>query len=71
MYLLTIYLYKTSIIIVLEGIKMFCCAGLFVGVTVGSVLGGPWTFTAPAIGFGLGLFGDIKLMRGSHGSHEG
>jgi len=50
---------------------MFCCVGLFVGFYVGSVLGGPWTVIAPAVGFGLGLLGDMKLVRGGHGSHEG
>ena len=46
---------------------MLCCVGLFGGVYVGQSLGGHWTFTAPAIGFGLGLYGDMKLMRGMHG----
>lgn len=49
---------------------MLCCAGLFVGFAVGSALGGPWTFIAPAAGFGLGLIGDIKLMGSFHGGHE-
>jgi len=54
---------------------MLCCLGLFVGLAVGSATGGPWTFIAPAAGFGFGLMGDMKLMRGhhtnngSHGSH--
>jgi len=51
--------------------KMLCCLGLFAGFALGSMLGGPWTFIAPAIGFGLGLLGDMKLMRGKHGSHGG
>ena len=46
---------------------MLCCVGLFGGSFVGQSLGGHWTFTAPAIGFGLGLYGDMKLMRGMHG----
>jgi len=50
---------------------MLCCLGLFVGFALGSSLGGPWTLIAPAIGFGLGLVGDAKLMRRSHGGHGG
>ena len=50
---------------------MLCCLGLFAGFALGSMLGGPWTFIAPAIGFSLGLLGDTKLMRGSHESHGG
>ncbi len=50
---------------------MLCCLGLFVGFAIGSMLGGPWTFIAAAIGFGLGFMGDMKLMRGSRGSREG
>ncbi|MEM2911663.1 MAG: YHS domain-containing protein [Candidatus Bathyarchaeia archaeon] len=50
---------------------MLCCLGLFAGVAIGSYLGGPWTIIAPAMGFGLGLIGDMKLMRGSHKGHEG
>ena len=46
---------------------MLCCVGLFGGLAVGQSLGGSWTVTAPAIGFGLGLYGDMKLMRGMHG----
>lgn len=42
---------------------MLCCFGLYGGVAVGQSLGGHWTITAPAVGFGLGLFGDMKLMR--------
>ena len=48
---------------------MLCCAGLFGGLIVGQSLGGHWTITAPAIGFGLGLVADMKLMRGMHGLH--
>jgi len=51
--------------------KMLCCLGLFAGFALGSMLGGPWTFIAPAIGFGLGLLGDMKLVHGKHGSHGG
>lgn len=50
---------------------MLCCLGLFVGAAIGSMLGGPWTYTAPTIGFGLGLIGDMKLMRGRHAGHGG
>ncbi len=50
---------------------MLCCAGLFGGLFVGQSLGGHWTFTAPAIGFGVGLYGDMKLMRGMHGRSSG
>jgi len=50
---------------------MLCCLGLFVGLAFGSTLSGPWTFIAPAIGFGLGFMGDTKLMRSSHGGQEG
>ena len=49
---------------------MLCCLGLFGGLYVGQSLGGHWTFTAPAIGFGLGLYGDTKLMRGMHGHNS-
>lgn len=50
---------------------MLCCLGLFAGFALGSMLGGPWMVIAPAMGFSLGLLGDMKLMHGSHGSHEG
>ena len=46
---------------------MLCCVGLFGGAYVGQSLGGHWTITAPAVGFALGLYGDMKLMRGMHG----
>lgn len=49
---------------------MLCCVGLFGGLAVGQSLGGSWTVTAPAIGFGLGLYGDMKLMRGMHGKNS-
>lgn len=45
---------------------MLCCAGLIGGLAVGQYLGGPWTFIAPAAGFGIGLVGDMKLMKGHH-----
>lgn len=45
---------------------MLCCVGLFGGLAVGQSLGGHWTITAPAIGFGVGLYGDMKLMHGRH-----
>jgi YHS domain-containing protein len=51
---------------------MLCCLGLFAGLAVGSATGGPWTFIAPAAGFGFGLLGDMKLLRGdrkNNGSH--
>ena len=46
---------------------MLCCVGLIGGLAVGNSLGGHWTITAPAVGFGLGFYGDMKLMRGMHG----
>ena len=42
---------------------MFCCLGLVAGFTVGSVLGGPWALIAPVAGFGLGLIGDLTLVK--------
>jgi hypothetical protein len=42
---------------------MLCCVGLFGGAYVGQSLGGHWTITAPAVGFAVGLYGDMKLMR--------
>ena len=56
---------------------MICCIGFFAGLAVGSAMGGPFTFIAPATGFGLGLMADMKLMGGHHknngsdGSHGG
>ena len=49
---------------------MLCCIGLIGGMAVGQSLGGTWSVAAPAIGFGLGLYGDMKLMRGMHGHGE-
>ncbi len=50
---------------------MLCCAGLIGGMAVGQYLGGPWTFVAPAAGFGLGLMADMKFMKGHHhGAHH-
>jgi len=50
---------------------MLCCIGLVAGFAVGSVLGGPWAFIAPAAGFGLGLMGDFTLIKqGLHGIHK-
>jgi hypothetical protein len=49
---------------------MLCCVGLFGGYYVGQSLGGHWTITAPAIGFGLGFIGDMKFMRGMHGQNS-
>lgn len=45
---------------------MLCCVGLIGGSVVGQALGGPWTFIAPAAGFGIGLVADMKMMRGLH-----
>jgi len=45
---------------------MLCCVGLIGGLAVGQYLGEPWTFIAPAAGFGIGLAGDMKFMRGHH-----
>ena len=45
---------------------MLCCVGLFGGLAVGQMLGGPWTIIAPAAGFGIGFLADMKLMKGLH-----
>jgi hypothetical protein len=45
---------------------MLCCVGLIGGMAVGQSLGGPWTYIAPAAGFGIGLIGDMKFMKGMH-----
>ena len=45
---------------------MLCCIGLIGGMAVGQSLGGPWTFIAPAAGFGIGLVADMKFMHGHH-----
>jgi YHS domain-containing protein len=45
---------------------MLCCVGLVGGMAVGGYMGGPWTFIAPAAGFGIGLVGDMKFMKGMH-----
>ena len=45
---------------------MFCCVGLIGGMAVGQSLGGPWTYIAPAAGFGIGLVADMKFMHGMH-----
>ncbi len=50
---------------------MLCCLGLFVGFVIGSLLGGPWSFIIPAIGFILGFIGDTRLSRGFHKGHGG
>ncbi len=47
---------------------MLCCVGLIGGMAVGQSMGGPWTYIAPAAGFGIGLIGDMKFMKGMHGS---
>lgn len=41
---------------------MLYCVGLFAVLFVGQYLGGPWIFIAPAIGLGLELIGDMKIM---------
>ena len=46
---------------------MLCCVGLFGGLAVGQSLGGPWTYIAPAAGFGIGFLADMKMMKGMHG----
>jgi len=45
---------------------MLCCVGLIGGLAVGQSLGGPWTYIAPAAGFGIGLVADMKFMHGRH-----
>ena len=49
---------------------MFCCVGLIGGMAVGQSLGGPWTYIAPAAGFGIGLVADMKFMKGMHGKKD-
>lgn len=44
---------------------MLCCVGLIGGMAVGQSLGGPWTYIAPAAGFGIGLVADMKFMHGT------
>ena len=46
---------------------MLCCVGLIGGLAVGQSLGGPWTYIAPAAGFGIGLLADMKFMHKMHG----
>lgn len=45
---------------------MLCCVGLIGGLAVGQSLGGPWTYIAPAAGFGIGLLADMKFMHKMH-----
>jgi len=45
---------------------MLCCAGLIAGFYIGLTLEGVWSFITPALGFVLGLIGDMKLLRGRH-----
>jgi len=45
---------------------MLCCIGLVGGMAVGQSLGGPWTYIAPAAGFGIGLVADMKFMHRMH-----
>jgi len=49
---------------------MLCCVGLIGGVAVGQSLGGPWTFIAPAAGFGIGLGADLIFMHGTRKKAE-
>jgi hypothetical protein len=50
---------------------MLCCLGLVAGFAAGAALGGPWTLLAPIAGLGLGLIGDLTLIRhGLHGIHR-
>ncbi len=50
---------------------MLCCLGLIAGFAAGAALGGPWAFLAPIAGSGLGLIGDLTLIRhGLHGIHK-
>jgi len=49
---------------------MLCCLGLLVGLAAGSMLGGPWTLITPAMGFGLGLIGDVRLALNYHEGHR-
>lgn len=50
---------------------MLCCLGLVAGFAVGSVLGGPWALIAPAAGLGLGLIGDLTVIKlGLHSIHK-
>lgn len=46
---------------------MLCCVGLFGGLAVGQSMGGPWTYIAPAAGFGIGLVADMTVMKRMHG----
>ena len=45
---------------------MLCCVGLIGGMAVGQSLGGPWTYIAPAAGFGIGFLADMKFMHKMH-----
>lgn len=50
---------------------MLCCLGLVAGLAAGAALGGPWAFLAPIAGLGLGLIGDLTLIKhGLHGIHK-
>ena len=50
---------------------MLCCLGLVAGFAVGSALGGPWALIAPIAGLGLGLIGDLTLIKhGLHSTHK-
>lgn len=49
---------------------MFSCFGLFLGFAFGFILGGPWMFIAPTIGFVMGFVGDMKLMHSSHRNYR-
>lgn len=45
---------------------MLCCVGLIGGMAIGQSMGGPWTYIAPAAGFGIGLVADMKFMHRMH-----
>ena len=49
---------------------MLCCVGLIGGLAVGQSLGGPWTYIAPAAGFGIGLVADMKFMHKMHNNGD-
>lgn len=49
---------------------MLCCLGLFAGSAIGTILGGPWTFIGPSVGFVVGLIGDTKLLHGFYKRHR-
>ncbi|NWF87123.1 YHS domain-containing protein [Candidatus Bathyarchaeota archaeon] len=48
---------------------MLCCLGLLAGSALGAILGGPWTFIGPSVGFVVGLIGDTKSLHGFYKRH--